>query len=115
MLVFSAITLAQAVATTFGNTAGATSTGAPVLQGSSVLPTILPRATATSSTILEYFDSSESDASLGELKAWGGSILDNPDELHRVYFQNLDGLRNDPDEMDLYVSSMAQFNVGTFC
>ena len=38
-----------------------------------------------------------------------------PDELHRVYFQNLDGLRNDNEEIDLYVESMLHYQVGTFC
>jgi hypothetical protein len=37
----------------------------------------------------------------------------DPGDLHRIYFQNVDGLRNDADEIDLYISSMAQFQVGT--
>jgi hypothetical protein len=47
--------------------------------------------------------------------AWGASIIADPGELHRIYFQNIDGLRNDVDEIELYVSSMAQLQIGTFC
>ena len=46
---------------------------------------------------------------------WGDSIHDAPGNLHRVYFQNIDGLRNDTDEIALYISSMALLQVGTFC
>ena len=46
---------------------------------------------------------------------WGASIHTDPGELHRIYFQNIDGLRNDVDEIALYVSSMAQLKIGTFC
>ena len=46
---------------------------------------------------------------------WGDSINDDPAHLHRIYFQNVDGLRHDSDEIALYVSSMAQLQVGTFC
>jgi hypothetical protein len=53
----------------------------------------------------------EMDASL----AWGDSIHADPCNLHRIYFQYIDGLRNDVDEIDLYISSMAQFHIGTFC
>jgi hypothetical protein len=46
---------------------------------------------------------------------WGDSIYSHPGELHRIYFQNIDGLRNDSDEIDLYIASMSQFHIGTFC
>jgi hypothetical protein len=47
---------------------------------------------------------------------WGDNIHSPvSDELHRVYFQNLDGLRNDNEEIDLYIESMRQYQVGTFC
>ena len=46
---------------------------------------------------------------------WGDTIHRSPDELHRIYFQNLDGLRNDNEEIDLYVESMLHYQVGTFC
>ena len=46
---------------------------------------------------------------------WGDSIHEHPGELHRIYFQNVDGIRNDSDEVDHYVSCMAQYNVSTFC
>jgi hypothetical protein len=41
--------------------------------------------------------------------------LQSPGDLHRVFFQNLDGLRNNIDEMEeQYVSSMARFQTSTF-
>jgi hypothetical protein len=46
---------------------------------------------------------------------WGDTIQCSPNDLHRVYFQNLDGLRNDNEEIDLYVESMLHYQVGTFC
>ena len=49
------------------------------------------------------------------LSPWGDSIHQSPGDLHRVFLQNLDGLRNNIDEMEQYVSSMAQFQTSTFC
>jgi hypothetical protein len=46
---------------------------------------------------------------------WGDSIHSHPEELHRIYFQNIDGLCNDQDEIDLYIASMSPFHIGTFC
>ena len=66
------------------------------------------------SSIFDFY-SPISPAEREDVTSWGDAIHDDPGDLHRVYFQNIDGLRNDSDEMDLYVSSMAQFNVGTFC
>jgi hypothetical protein len=50
-----------------------------------------------------------------ETNPWGSSIFNDPAELHRVFFQNLDGIHNSPVAMDLTVSSMVQFKVNTFC
>jgi hypothetical protein len=36
----------------------------------------------------------------------GRSILEDPAKFHRIYFQNIDGIRNDSDDLDLYISSM---------
>jgi hypothetical protein len=46
---------------------------------------------------------------------WGDSIHCSPNNFHRVYFQNLDGLHNDNEEINFYVESMFQYQVGTFC
>ena len=46
---------------------------------------------------------------------WGDSISEDPGDLHRVYYQNIDGLKNHTDVMGLYISSMAQFSTSTFC
>ena len=65
------------------------------------------------SSLLDYFDLPFD--LFPDTQAWGDSINEDPQDLHRIYFQNIDGIRNDADEMDLYVSSMAQFEIGTFC
>ncbi len=52
---------------------------------------------------------------INNCKEWGDSIDADPQNLHRIYFQNVDGIRNDSDEIAMYVASMAQFNVHTFC
>ena len=65
-------------------------------------------------TLLDFFTSTAATAETDNSQ-WGDSINEDPAELHRIYFQNLDGLRNESDEIALYVSSMAQRNVGTFC
>ena len=109
MLVFTVLALTQALSLSSG-----TSSVDNLL---SVVPTEACNVTnvddaPVQSTIFEFYSPSSpaDDATL-----WGDAIHSDPGELHRVYFQNIDGLRNDSDEMDLYVSSMAQFNVGTFC
>ena len=43
-----------------------------------------------------------------EDNTWGDSIREDPKDLHRIYFQNVDGLRYDADAIALYVSTMAQ-------
>jgi hypothetical protein len=66
-------------------------------------------------SILPYLSTSNSASYSDETSYWGDSIHCSPGDLHRVYFQNLDGLRNDNEEIDLYVESMLQYQVGTFC
>ncbi len=67
-------------------------------------------------SINDYFPSTHPTLSETEdSSAWGDSILEDPSEFHRIYFQNINGVQNDSDERDLYISSMAQFNSGTFC
>ena len=65
------------------------------------------------STLLDYFEL-PSDLS-PDMKAWGDSINEDPKDLHRIYFQNIGSIRNEVDEMDRYVSIMAQFKINTFC
>ena len=75
----------------------------------------IPHASVPSS-LNEYFTTSNRNlAELDDSIAWGDSIYDDPGDLHRIYFQNIDGLRNNADEIDLYTASMAQFQIGTFC
>ncbi len=80
---------------------------------------LIGNASATISknpTLHDHFISSNRNLSeIDDPLAWGDSIYDDPSDLHRIYFQNIDGIRNDSDEIDLYISSMAQFNIGTFC
>ena len=112
MLVFSALTVAQAVATVC-----LTSLSTGILNPSSVstdLPSDFGAIPTSLPTILEHFLPSD-DVSPVDCSAWGDSIHQDPGEYHRIYFQNIDGVRHDADELDLYVSSMAQFQVGTFC
>jgi hypothetical protein len=70
-----------------------------------------------SSSILQYLIPNDSQhiSCAEETSYWGNTIHCPPGDLHRVYFQNLDGLRNDTEEIDLYVESMLQYQVGTFC
>jgi hypothetical protein len=53
---------------------------------------------------------------LKTMKSTGGDSIEfNPGDNPRIYFQNIDGLRNNDDKINLYISSMAHINVGTFC
>ncbi len=47
--------------------------------------------------------------------SWGDSMYSHPGAHLRIYFQNIDGLRNDTDEIDLYIASVSQLHIGTFC
>ena len=82
----------------------------------SSMPHLTPASPHTPPSILPYLTHHEpAHACEEELSYWGDTIHRPPDELHRVYFQNLDGLRNDNEEIDLYVESMLHYQVGTFC
>ena len=78
------------------------------LQSASLVPSVPSINAFYPSTNIHLSECSDS-------LAWGDSILEDPSTLHRIYFQNIDGVRNESDDIDLYVSSMAQFNIGTFC
>jgi hypothetical protein len=119
MLVFPVLALAQIVATLGSDTICASSTR---LQNppSSLTPVnaLAEKETAASAaqTLFNFFPSAPSEHHRREDDStWGDSIHDDPGDLHRIYFQNIDGLRNDADEIALYVSSMAQLKIGTFC
>ena len=111
MLVFSVHALAQVVLLLQSNSVCASLTvNSPLKE--TVPATLTPTKTTASLSLLDYF-SCTSDSEIGS--TWGDSIHDDPGDLHRIYFQNIDGLRNDVDEIALYVSSMAQLKAGTFC
>ncbi|KAI2492606.1 hypothetical protein MHU86_21956 [Fragilaria crotonensis] len=94
----------------------------PESQGNTVLALLVnalaekETAAPTAQTLFNFFTSAPSEHHCKEDdNTWGDSIHDDPGDLHRIYFQNIDGLRNDADEIALYVSSMAQLKIGTFC
>jgi hypothetical protein len=112
MLVFSVLALAQLV-TTHGSTPICAPLAEPQLISTASVhdPLVPPKPSATS--IFNYFPVASSDST--EDDYWGDTIHTDPGDLHRIYFQNIDVLLNDADEIALYVSSMAQLKVGTFC
>ena len=112
MLVFPVLALAQVVATLGSSTICANSASQRSVSSSVTCPSATK--TLTGKTSIFNFFSVSPDQPSDERATWGDSIHENPGDLHRIYFQNIDGLRNDTDEMALYVSSMAQLNVGTF-
>jgi hypothetical protein len=63
-------------------------------------------------TLLDFFEPPTPE---NEETFWGDDIHTDPANLHRVYFQNIDGIRNDADKIDLYAETMHQFNVDTIC
>jgi hypothetical protein len=117
MLVFSVLALAQIVAAQRSNTTICASQqcsqqSIPSVPASKHLPT--KPSTATSP--VDFFSpATPAQPSPTDDGTWGDSIHDDPGDLHRIYFQNIDGLRGDVDEVSLYVSSMAQLRTGTFC
>lgn len=125
MLVFPVLALAQFVTALGSESSCATTTSLPSL--GCPIPTtttapvcnsapVSPRQSITNhTTLLEFFAPAVSHQEPDDTTTWGDSIHETPGELHRIYFQNIDGLRNDVDEIALYVSSMAQLQVGTFC
>jgi hypothetical protein len=113
MLVFPAVTLAQ-VAALLGTTAFATTVnhhGAQHLPSLSAVSarTSFPSSVSAPTTIIDHIDTPAEEST-----AWGDSVYDDPGELHRVYYQNIDGMKNQDDIMGLYVSSMAQFQPARF-
>ncbi|KAI2502676.1 hypothetical protein MHU86_11801 [Fragilaria crotonensis] len=84
----------------------------PLKRRAASTPTKSP---STSNLSLQYNEDMGSSGGYPYDNTWGDSIHDDPGDLHRIYFQNIDGLRNDADEIALYVSSMAQLKIGTFC
>ena len=125
MLVFQAIALAAIAALPVGTTAIGVSGGASIVDA--VSPNLTSTIPGTSrplkaplqgvSTLLNYFNpvTTIGDGDDDEDNHWGDSIREDPKDLHRIYFQNVDGLRNDCDTKALSVSTMAQLKVGTFC
>ena len=52
-------------------------------------------------TLLDFFTTPKPE---DEETSWGNDIhAADPADLHRVCFQNVDGIRNDANEIDLYV------------
>ena len=125
MLVFPAIALAAIAALPLGTTAIGVSGGASIVDAvSHNLTSTIPGASRPLraplqgvSTLLNYFNpvTTIGDGDEDEDNHWGDSIREDPKDLHRIYFQNVDGLRNDCDKKALSVSTMAQLKVGTFC
>ena len=105
-MIFSAMALAHAISFTHE-----TPCAIPMLQEHNHLDASAVNNPLTESSIPSNLNLSEHDDSL----PWGDSIHDAPGDFHRIYFQNIDGVRNDADEIDLYVSCMSQFQIGTFC
>ena len=86
--------------------------GQPLSPDPSYPTKFYPPPTTLQPTLLDFFENPTSE---DEDTFWGDDIHINPGDLHHVYFQNVDGIRNDADEIDLYVDRMHQFNVGMFC
>jgi hypothetical protein len=119
MLVFSMMALAQTISALGSDTVCAVSTVSEIpacLSASVPVVSTTPAVKlAKAASLFDFFPSASSDKSTEDESTWGDSIHQDPGDLHRIYFQNIDGLRNDADEIALYVSSMAHLNVGSFC
>ena len=118
MLVFPVMALAQIVSNLGMDSICTTTTRQQNLSPSVTVPDSTIPVTSKISTLFDYFSTSHQHASSEQLLddgTWGDSIHVPSGDLHRVYFQNIDGLRNDVDEIAQYVSSMAQLQAGTFC
>jgi hypothetical protein len=61
--------------------------------------------TSLQPTLLDFFKTPKPQ---NEETFWGDESHTDPADLHRVYFQNVDGIRNDANEIDLYVETMLQ-------
>jgi hypothetical protein len=107
MLGFSAGALAALA------TAAVAAVAGHLLRTDPTCPTKLyPQPTSLQPTLLNFFDTPTPE---NEETFWDDDIHTDPADLHRVYFQNVDGIRNNADEIDSYVETMHQFNVGTIC
>ena len=113
MLVFPVLALAQLVSTLGSVTTCASSIATSTPSVPAISASTVPPKSGTAS-LFDFFPTVSSPNTEDD-SYWGDSLHVDPGELHRIYFQNIDGLRNDADEIALYVSSMAQFQVGTFC
>ena len=111
MLTFAAMALAQAVA--LNNATAFANFGIDRVETNHTTTPAAHASPARTNNLLDYFPLPPDESP--ETAKWGDSINSDPSDFHRINFQNLDGMRNDADEMDLYVSSMAQFQTGTFC
>ena len=96
MLMFPAIALAQVLAALRSNP-----TGAIPDPRSPLLPTAEPKPNPLINTMFNFFPSVSTPPELETADLyWGDPINDDPSQLHRIYFQNLDGLRNAADEIE---------------
>jgi hypothetical protein len=75
-------------------------------------PSVVPQTSST--TIPQHF-APVADISYSAQDEWGDSVQSDPGNLHRIYFQNIDGVRNNANDIDLSISSMAHTQTGTFC
>jgi hypothetical protein len=107
MLGFSAVALAALATAAIVAVAGQ-----PLSPDPACPTTLYPPPTSLQPTLLDFFETPKLE---DEEMFWGDDIHTDPADLHRVYFQNVDGIRNDADDIDLYVEAMHQFNVNTIC
>ena len=78
-------------------------------------PCSVPVASAEADPTIPHHFVPVAGASDSDQDEWGDSVHSDPGDLHRVYFQNVDGVCNSADDIDLYISSMAHIQAGTFC
>jgi hypothetical protein len=86
--------------------------GQPLRTDPTCTTMLYPSPTSLQPILLDFFETPKPE---NEETFWGDDIHTDPADLHLVYFQNVDGIRNDADEIDLYVKTMHHFNVGTIC
>ena len=91
----------------------------PVLMAIPVASPILAAAVTTPATtlhtLLDHFDETTA-ASTVDRREWGNSIHDDPGDLHRVYYQNVDGISNTDDTKScvhlVWLNSRSALSVG---
>jgi hypothetical protein len=59
-----------------------------------------PPPTSLQPTLLDFFETPKLE---NEETFWGDDIHTDPVDLHRIYLQNVDGIRSDADEIDLAI------------